>query len=382
MANTIPSSLITAMYAGLDVVSRELVGFIPAVTLDPSAARAAVNQTVYSAVAPSASAADITPASTAPDTGDQTLTAASVVITKARAVPFRWNGEETLAMNNGPGAAAIRASQIAQAIRTLVNEIEVDLGLLYKKASRAYGTAGTTPFATAGDFTDSAEVLKILLDNGAGNSDLQLVLNTTAGAKFRGKQSQAYMRGSDALQQQGILEQVHGFTIRESGGVASHTKGTGTSYAINNASGYAVGSTTIAVDTGSGTIVAGDVLTNSQSGRDSNKYIVNTALSGGSLVLNAPGNRVAWVDDDTVAVGNSYAANLAFRRSAMILATRAPALPDGGDMAADRMLITDPLSGITLELSMYAEYRRVHYEIAVAWGAACVKPEHTAILLG
>jgi hypothetical protein len=382
MANTIPSALITAMYLAMDQVSREMVGFIPAVTLDPAAARAALDQSVYSGVAPAATATDITPAATSPDDGDQTLGSVSITITKGRRVPFRWNGEQTQAVNNGPGAQTIKQNQIAQALRTLTNEIEIDLGLLYKKASRAYGTAGTTPFGTAGDFTDAAQARKILADNGSPMSDLQLVVNTAAGAVFRGKQSQVQISGDPNFQRNGILIDIHGFQIRESAGVVSHTKGTGASYAVNNASGYAVGSTTIAVDTGTGTIVAGDVLTNSQAGRDGNKYVVGTALSAGSLALNAPGNRVAWVDDDTVAVGNSYAANLAFSRSAIVLATRAPALPEEGDIAVDRMLITDPLSGLTFELSMYPQYRQMQYELAIVWGTACIKPEHTAILLG
>lgn len=381
MANTIPSALITTMYAAMDTVSREMVGFIPAVTLDPSAARAALNQTVYAAIAPAAAAGDITPAAASPDDGDQTLGTLALTITKARRVAFRWNGEQFLTAQNGPGGQQIQTNQIAQAIRTLVNEIEVDLGRLYQKASRAYGTAGTTPFATAGDFTDAAEVRKILADNGAPMTDLQLVLNTTAGAKFRGKQAQWQTTGNTGFQESGVFERLHGLSLRESAGVANHTKGTGTSYQLNNAAGYAAGSTTVAVDTGSGTIVAGDVFTNSQSGRDANKYVVGTALSAGSLALNAPGIQKAWVDDDTVAVGNSYAANLAFSRSAIILATRTPALPPEGDIAVDRMQITDPMSLLTFELSMYPQYKQMQYELAIVWGATA-KPEHCAILLG
>jgi hypothetical protein len=55
-----------------------------------------------------------------------------------------------------------------------------------------------------------------------------------------------------------------GLAIHNSYPIAVHTKGGGTSYQLNLGAGYAVGSTSFALDTGSGTILAGDILTNSQ----------------------------------------------------------------------------------------------------------------------
>lgn len=384
MANTL-TNLIPDLYAALDIVSRELIGLIPAVTLDAQAARAAVNQTLRIPLAPASTAADVTPASTAPDTGDQTFTNATVTISKSRAVPIRWTGEETLGINSGVGFQALRQAQFAQAMRTLTNEVEADLAALYAKASRAYGTAGTAPFGTAGDYSDASQIRKILADNGAPLSELQLVLNTTAGANLRGKQAQAYMVGDTGLLRQGVLGDFNGMAVRESAQIKSHTKGTGASATTDNA-GYAVGSTSLTLaSAGTGTLLAGDVVT--FAGDTANKYVVTTGDSdvsnGGTLVLGAPGIQVAMsAATKAITVGNSYAANLAFARSAILLAARAPALPDGGDMADDRTTITDPRSGLSFEVSAYRQYRRVHYEVALAWGVAAIKPEHIAILLG
>lgn len=384
MANTL-TNLIPDLYAALDIVSRELVGLIPAVMLDAQAARAAVNQTLRIPLAPASTAADVTPASTAPDTGDQTFTNATVTISKSRAVPIRWTGEETLGINSGVGFQALRQAQFAQAMRTLTNEVEADLAALYAKASRAYGTAGTAPFGTAGDYSDASQIRKILADNGAPLSELQLVLNTTAGANLRGKQAQAYMVGDTGLLRQGVLGDFNGMAVRESAQIKSHTKGTGASATTDNA-GYAVGSTSLTLaSAGTGTLLAGDVVT--FAGDTANKYVVTTGdadvSNGGTLVLGAPGIQVAMsAATKAITVGNSYAANLAFARSAILLAARAPALPDGGDMADDRTTITDPRSGLSFEVSAYRQYRRVHYEVALAWGVAAIKPEHIAILLG
>lgn len=378
MANTL-TSLIPDLYEALDVVSREMVGFIPAATLDASAERAALNQAVRVPITPAAAAADNTPGQLPPDDGDQTIDNTPITITKSRQAPFRWTGEEQRGVDTGPGYANIRRDQIAQAMRTLVNEIEADCGATFYRASRAYGTAGTTPFAS--DLSDPAHVRKILADNGAPLSDLQMVIDTTAGAKLRSlaQLTKANEAGTTVLREQGVLLDIHGFKIRESVGVATHTRGTGANYQTNHASGYSAGAKSLAVDTGSGTVLVGDVV---YFAGDRSKYVVGSALAGGSLSINAPGLCMGLADNVAMTVGNSFTANLAFSRNALVLVTRAPAMPQEGDMAEDSVTITDPKSGLSFEVTMYKQYRRVRYEVAIAWGVANIKPEHTAILLG
>lgn len=384
MANTL-TGLIPDAYRAIDIVSRELTGFIPAVMMDAGAERAAVGQTINVPISPAAAAEDVVPGTNPPDTGDQTIPPTPFTISKARAVPFRWTGEEQRGVNAGPGYANLRVQQIVQAMRTLANEVDADLASLYTKASRATGTAGTTPFASS--VADSAQALKILLDNGAPQGDLQLVIDTTAGVNLRSlaQLTKANEAGSEDPLRQGALLAQHGFTIRESASVKLHTKGTGAGYLVDNVAGYQVGTATVHVDTGTGTFVPGDIVTVADESPESLKYVIKTGFAGdgdGDIVLAAPGLRGSIANDKAVSIGANYRANMAFSRSAMVLVTRPPAIPEEGDMASDAEIITDPRTGLSFEIRIYAQYRRIRYEVALAWGYANIKPEHTAILLG
>jgi hypothetical protein len=380
MANTL-TNLIPDVYAALDVVSRELVGFIPSVYRDSRADRVAYNQTLRVPVAPANGAGgDITPAMSLPSAANQTISNATIALSKQRYFPFSWSGEESYAMDAGPGYLSLKQAQIAQAIRAACNEIESDLATgAYKAASRAYGTAGTTPFAS--DLSDTANLRKILDDNGAPLSDRSVIINTTAGAKLRtlAQLTKANEAADSSMLRQGTLLDVHGFMIRESAQLSTVTKGTGASYLVNNASGYAVGDTAITLDTGSGTILAGDVITFAG---DTNKYVVKTALTANVVTIAAPGLRATLADNTAVTVGNNFTPNVGFSRNAIVLATRLPAIPMEGDMAIDREVVTDPRSGLSFEVAVYPGYRMNTYHLSVVWGYSVIKPEHTAILLG
>ena len=383
MSNTL-TNLIPTIYAAKDIILRELTGFIPAVTLDASGETAAKDQTIRYPVVPALSAADISPAATGPDPSATTQGSDTMSISKVRSATFFWEAEEQKGLGNLYGV--ILRDQFVQAMRALVNEVEADLAALYVAASRAYGTAGTTPFDSTNKLSFMAHLHKILADNGAPLGDLQMVINTTAGVALRSLTElwKANESGNDSLLRRGTLLDLMGFQVRESAQVKAHTKGTGTGYLVDLTAGYAVDSNTIHVDTGTGTILAGDILTNTKTSRDTNKYVVKTGSSGGEsdIVLAEPGNKVAWVNNDPVAIGNAYTANLAFSRSAIHLMMRQPAKREGGDAADDVMAITDAQTGITFQVAMYRQRRRVAYEVGLAWGVKAVKPDAIAILLG
>lgn len=369
------------IYEALDVVAAEKTGFIGACTIDPSAANAAVGQSITTFQTPAVTASTaITPSNVAPDSGGQVITPVEIKITKSQMVPVQWTGDEQMLVR-GQVNNMLR-DQIAQAIRTLRNEQEADLAAAARLgSSRAFGTSGTAPFNTANDTSDFAAITRILDDNGVPDMDRSLVLSPAAVQNLRGKQgllNKVNEAGSAEFVRSGALLDMYGLAIRQSRQVAgSGTVGTGSGYKIDGTGNLTVGSTTLKLKTGTGTILAGDVIT-----IGAHKYVVKTALTSTLVEIQAPGLQAAVVDGDDVTVNAAYTGNVAFHRSALVLATRAPAMPLGGDSADDVMDVVDPYTGVVYQMALYKGYRQVRIEIGQAWGVKAVKPAFSALLLG
>lgn len=114
---------------------------------------------------------------------------------------------------------------------------------------------------------------------------------------------------------------------------------------------------------------------------DEHQYVVMAATAS-SITLGGTGLMQDVADDIAMTVVGTFTPNMAFDCRALLLATRVPAMPKGGDAAEDVMEITDPLSGLTFSVALYKQYKQVSYEIGIAWGVASVKEEHAALLLG
>lgn len=391
MPNTL-TGLVAPVYEALNSVSREFVGFIPQVNVDNgNFASAALGQTVTSFVVPPAVSVDIVPGVTAPNDGDQVLTGINMTINKAKTVNIRWNGEEQLSVNNnGPTFGPIVRQQFQQAFRTLVNLVEIDLAAIaVANASRATGTGLVTPFATANDLSDFALALQILDDNGTPAMPRSLIVNSASMVNLRGKQAVLFKvneSGNTDLLRRGIIGEVESFKMGYSAGLKSQAKGTGTAY-TSTAAGFPIGTTSIPLITGSGTVVAGDTVTFAG---DANKYVVNTGIAApGTIVINQPGLRIALPASATamtIAAAASFTPNIGFSQDALVLATRMPALPlkiDGtrGDMGVHQVIL-DPFTGIAFDLGLYEQYHQIKFEIGLAWGVAAPNPAHIVELLG
>lgn len=377
MGNTI-TDLLPTIYAGLNKVSREMVGFIPAVTRDARLDRAAVGQTVRWPIAPANAAGALTPAYVGPNASAQTISNGYITLSKFYGASFPWTGEEIALGRQAGWIDQLMAQQFEQIFRSIVNQMEADLAALYIYGSRACKTSGVQLFDSTDKLNSFAQLNRILNDNGAGG-DRHLVLSNAAYALLEGSDSMNKVNeaGTDVTAREGVIARTHGFAIHQSGGISAHTNGDYTDSVVTD---LALAGTAI-TGTSLGGNLKGDLLKIAND--DNNVYVLNADASATAGVINAPGSKVAHSgasDAVTALIATSYTPNMAFTRDAIGLVARVPNEPEGGDSAVEVQVVTDPKSGIPFRVAKYRQYHQVSYEVSSVWGAAAINSNGIAIL--
>jgi hypothetical protein len=376
------SGLIPILFAALSVVSHELVGFIPATSRNMTADQAALNQIVRVPVTPETETQDITPGKP-PTNGGTEFDYVELVINKNKiAKPIVWTGDEQIAVGNNLNQMMV--NQYAQAMRSLVNEVERDVckeaAIGAVSAGNVYGVAGSTPFAA--NLNDLAQAKKLQDDLGTPLGDRHLVISTSTGAALRSLQmlTSAAHSGETNMLRRGILNDLMGYSIRESGGFMPVDPGTQTSITLSAAA--PKGAKSIAVNALTGTLNIGAVLL------IAGKYYTLTAPAiAEATTINISPAIVDNVSSGVVAtVISAYTPNIAFSRDFIYLATRQPAMPQQANKAGgtllDIMALTDPISDLTFQVCLFDRYREIAIEIGLAWGVKSVNRGHGLLLLG
>lgn len=372
--------MIPTLYSALDIVSRELVGVIPTATIDATASGVSMGQVVRVPITGKSVVEDGQSSKDNPNPSDEEIESTDITINKWRRTKMTWTGEEENAIAGVINP--VRAQLYAQKMRAVINEMEADganaliAGALSK--GMVQGTAGTTPFDS--DLKPLTAMYKKLVDVGAPTEQLEFVMNTEAGMNLRNltQLQKVNEAGTGDLLRQGVLGNLFKFNLRESAGFSSHKKGTGTGYLVNGIA--KKGDHIIAIDTGSGTFKAGDIIT---FGDDPTQYVVKNDVPSGATSIEIINELVADVADDTaIAIGADYTASAGFARGGLILANRLPLVPAGGDNAIDRTVITDPVSGISFEVAVWGGAYQNTMTFSTCWGWKNIKGEHSVALLG
>lgn len=381
MSNTL-TALAPVAYSAAKEVAAEPFGVIDAINTSFDDKGVAKGDTVKVPVAPTRALSDFAPANVPAAGTDSTATETDVLITFSKKTDWNITGEQLRSLQNAEADKTWFAQLLKQGMRTLRNYAESQAwAAAIAGASRAYGTAATTPFAT--DLSAMTNARKILQDNGAPLSDIHLVVDTNASLNMRnlGVLQNAYQAGTDQERRTGRFLPQMGFGIKESAQIATHTAGTAASATTDNA-GYAVGATTLTLaSAGTGTILAGDVITFAG---DTNKYVVVTGdadvSNGGTIVIQAPGLRVAMsAATKAITMVATWTGNLALERSAVVGILRPPIMPENPTIS--QLMVSDE-SGMTYLMLDIAQYGMRSMELHLAGGFKTVNPEFSALVLG
>lgn len=382
MANVL-TDLASDIQKALELNTRATVGFIPSVMMNAGSEEAAQNQTIRSLTTEEGTINEsATPAMTIPEGDDNTFGNTEMTLNKVVNAQIPFTGEDVMFLNGGVGFETAYGKIFNRKINGMMKKIEAHVALICKQgASRALGTAGTTPFAS--NFNDIALMRQILFDNEVDveSGQLSLILNSTAGVKLRNlaQLQKANEAGGDDLLRQGALLDLQGFMLKESSQIALHTKGTATLLDANG--GEPVGETTIALDGGDGgSLLSGDVVTFAG---DTNKYAINTGFTAaaGNAIIGLPGMQETLANAVEMTIGNSYTPNIALHQDAVELAIR-PMATSIASAATDVEFFTDPHTGITIMVEVYGGYKKAMIDITLVYGAKVWDSRGVAILMG
>jgi hypothetical protein len=271
------------------------------------------------------------------------------------------------------GRAGYLPMLASSAIKGLANNVDSYLLSLFRKFYGMHGTIGVIPFTN--DISDATQVRKVLNNQLAPMGDRRLVINADAEAEaleLRAFNDASFGVGGAAIMEGQITRRL-GFEWFMDQNVGSHTAGTGAGYTVNGI--HAIGVKTVTIQTGSGTILEGDIVTFAG---HTQTYVATADLSG--LALNIePGLVAALADDEAmVAPGDTggiatHVMNAAFHRDAIALVTK----PLAGSAHPNALVqsAVDPISGIALRLEFIRENKRDRFSYDILYGAEVIRRE-------
>lgn len=318
---------------------------------------------------------NVSPAATPPATADVAPTSVPITLSSWKEAPFYLTDKDVMEAMNGT-----IPMQASEAIKALANQVDSDVLATYVGVYGYAGVAGTTPFGT--DLSEYIAGRVVMANQVAPMDDRRVVLDPTAegNALLLRAFQDASFGGGDGVIIRGQIGTKVGADWFMDQNVPTHTAGTGTGILVNNVAGYPVGTTSIAIDTGTGTLVVGDIV--SFAGH-SQTYTVTAAVpdvSSGTMVI-SPGLQAAVANNEAVTKRATHVVNLLFHRDAIALATR-PLMDVGGGLGNLIQSAVDPVSGLALRLEISREHKRTRFSYDILYGTSLIRPELASRIAG
>ncbi len=325
-------------------------------------------------IPPTITTSAVTAANTPPSTADITLSSVNVPLSNWNEAPFYMTDKDLLEVQQDklPGV-------VESALASIVAKIDTDILVAADQGCGLADDQGAAPFANIGDVLKAGELMNqnkvartarsCIFDPTAESALLSLEQFTSSDYQTSFPIETGMVGPEPKLGMQWWMDQ----------NVATHTCGTGTSYRVNLIGGIAAGSKVITVDTGSGTILQGDVVTIG----DYNYGVASTV--GGATVTSITLNQgllQAVADNATVTLidaSGTHTANIAMARNALVFCSR-PFQASNSAIASQT--ISDPISGLSLRLEVTREHKRDRWSIDALYGTKVVRPEGVIKIIG
>lgn len=331
----------------------------------------------------------VSPSATPPATADVAPESVPIALDQWFEAPFYMTDKDILEAQEGT-----LPMQASEAIKAIANNVDQYILGLYKGI---YGYTGVTnAIAFAADTSDGTQLRRVLNNQLAPMDPRYGIVSPDVEAsmlQLRAFQDSSWAGDTEAIRE-GRISRRLGFDWFMNQNIPTHTMGTaisgGSTITLVSDSDAGDTSVTLAVGSGTATLVKGDVI--SIAG-DSENYTVTsnsvTLTTSGVAVSISPKLRVA-VDGSSTAVAvtghpapasqTQYEVNLGMHRDAIAFATRPLANPEDGLGAVVRSA-ADPVSGLTLRLEVTREHKRTRWSFDILYGAQLVRPELAARLV-
>jgi hypothetical protein len=374
MANTF-SAYVPKIIAETNQVLRQNFGISRFVSKDFRGTSGKIGDTVTIPLPITRSTASVTPGAYPDSSTDATVTSRTITIDNwKRSAPIRITAKE----GTESDLSDFSKAAIQESVRAILYDINADILSNYVDIYGYAGTAATNPFAsTVNAVADLKEVLARQLCP-PGNLGLCIGYEEETKALQTDDLKKMLNAGDANAMRRGDIGFLYGFNVFRDDQRPTHTAGTGSGYLINNGGGYAAGVSTVTVDTGSGTIIVGDIVTFAG---HTDTYTVTSALSGNQFSF-SPALTTAVADNAAVTLKATHKVNIGGDATGFGLIMRIPDMDVLGRSMGEHAAFVDPDTGIPLMISRYPVYHAEQWEVSALWGAGVADPRKLARLAG
>ena len=283
---------------------------------------------------------------------------------------------------------------IDNGIGSVINAMSASAHGLYKLIPNTAGTAGQSIFnnGTAASLDPLADVSTVLNDNEVPDfGQRQFICSTKEAGNYRKITAvqNANQMGSDQVRRTGILGFDAGFGLAYDQRVVSHTAGTITTGLIAKAGtavakGLTVFVGTTAAATGAVALKDGDIISIAHASGSRDYSIqgdvtqASAATDTGDITLDR-GLEFALIGSEAVTIATGFGTgtqNIAGDMRGYGLFNRIPQAQASGMTALnDPMVITDPITGISLLMGWYGQNARTVWEVSALYGVNVVQSD-------